>query len=526
MGWWASSKTSTNTLVGNSIIPDMVNAIIRWFGTLATSITAPIQKFITAVVTGITGLASKAVLALRALYTGIRGWFSSQPWAVLISALMIPKIVSEIGKLWTKAKVKFQTFITSLKGFFSKDKFASIGQNIIDGIGSKLSGSALIEKAKGLAESIKSAFTSALGIQSPSTVFAGYALNIGQGIVGGIVRAIPIVRAAGQRLGSSISNGFENTFSAGTVDLSGTQSLFGQVRGVVSGLKETADHLAGVGMDQVKTLAETGGAISELIPKFASSMGSLKFIGAYGVGEEEIARFRFLLERVATHLANVAWNLRDSLDRLKTMVEIGEGFASLIPNFTKGVASLSQLGMISVNEEHVARFRHLLERLATHFAVAAYNLRDVLGTITPFVEIGQKISSLVPNFVAGLGSLATIHRFGVGEEDIARFRFLLERMAVHLSVAAAALVLHLDNIGRFVEIGLGISKLVPQFVEGMSSLGTVSEIDVDEGGHLQIPYNPPIHRQPFRGCCWGFVPSPRQHPDHDQYRSRNCGASP
>lgn len=150
-------KSLYNTLVGHSIIPDMVNAIISWMGKLVNGI-----KNVINLIKGVfTGFAS-AVKAFANLFAnGVRevvGFFGSLPG----------KIKSALGNL-----------ASSLYNF---------GQNVIQGFvnGMASIGQRAINKAHDIANSVKGIVKGALGIGSPSRVFREYGRNVVQGFVLGI----------------------------------------------------------------------------------------------------------------------------------------------------------------------------------------------------------------------------------------------------------------------------------------------------------------------------------------------------
>jgi TP901 family phage tail tape measure protein len=88
---------------------------------------------------------------------------------------------------------------------FKSINLAQIGkdiiQGLINGIGSMAS--AVWDKVKGIADSVKDAFTGALDINSPSGVFEGYGVNLNEGLIGGIVSsASKLNRAMGNVYGN------------------------------------------------------------------------------------------------------------------------------------------------------------------------------------------------------------------------------------------------------------------------------------------------------------------------------------
>lgn len=90
-----------------------------------------------------------------------------------------------------------------------KDALFDFGKNLVqgllDGAGSLLSkiGEFFLDKLPGW---IKEPFKKALGIQSPSKVFAGYGKNVGQGLVGGLDEMLPQVEAATLAMADAVAS--------------------------------------------------------------------------------------------------------------------------------------------------------------------------------------------------------------------------------------------------------------------------------------------------------------------------------
>lgn len=150
-------KSLYNTLVGHSIIPDMVKAILSWMNKLVSGI----RSVLSAIASVFRGFAS-AVKAFANLFaSGVKtvvGFFGSLPG----------KIRSALGNL-----------ASSLYNF---------GQNVIQGFVNGMSsiGQRAINKARDIANSVKGIVKGALGIGSPSRVFREYGRNVVQGFVLGI----------------------------------------------------------------------------------------------------------------------------------------------------------------------------------------------------------------------------------------------------------------------------------------------------------------------------------------------------
>jgi TP901 family phage tail tape measure protein len=102
-----------------------------------------------------------------------------------------------IWKNWDALKVRFAPLWDQVKGIFNRalswfktlpDVFKTIGSNLLEGLRSGILANWESVKAglSSIASGIKDTFKSALGIHSPSRVFAGYGANIGQGLIQGV----------------------------------------------------------------------------------------------------------------------------------------------------------------------------------------------------------------------------------------------------------------------------------------------------------------------------------------------------
>lgn len=150
-------KSLYNSLVGHSIIPDLVNGIINWFKKLI----APIQGVINTVGSILRGFASVVSKFAQYFYDGVNkatNFFKALPG----------KIISAVGSLTSKL---YSLGVNAMEGF-------------LNGLGS-LAGR-VYAKARSIADTVKSAIKGALGIASPSKVFKEYGRNVVQGFVLGL----------------------------------------------------------------------------------------------------------------------------------------------------------------------------------------------------------------------------------------------------------------------------------------------------------------------------------------------------
>ena len=142
-------------------------------------------------------LLSSAGTAAQNAVNRVAEWFSQMPgkvWSWLSDTISkVTQFGSDMGSKASEAARGFVSKITDgLAGL--PGQMASIGSNIVNGIWNGISSgwSWLINKVKGLADSLFQGAKDALGINSPSRVFA---LEVGQwippGIGVGIERAMP-----------------------------------------------------------------------------------------------------------------------------------------------------------------------------------------------------------------------------------------------------------------------------------------------------------------------------------------------
>jgi len=82
-----------------------------------------------------------------------------------------------------------------------------IGSSVVDGIisGLKAGATGLVDAVKGLASSVKGAFTGALEMRSPSKVFKGYGVNLGESVGLGVEKSTPAATGAVDDMAAAVS---------------------------------------------------------------------------------------------------------------------------------------------------------------------------------------------------------------------------------------------------------------------------------------------------------------------------------
>lgn len=149
------------------------------------------------------------------------------PFAALVAAFtLLPAMAEEWGK--------------SIRKHFLDFDWSNIGSSIVDGLigGFKTSGARLLNDAKGLATLVKKGFTSSLGIQSPSKVFAGYGENTVEGFEQGVQARAPKAAQALDSMASQPEGGGRGG-SRGAVSISMPVTI--QVTGGTDAAKQLTD---------------------------------------------------------------------------------------------------------------------------------------------------------------------------------------------------------------------------------------------------------------------------------------------
>ena len=158
-------------------IPRIIDEIVIFFSELPGKIWTWLVDTISKVIQWGVNLLATASTAAQNAVNKVTEWFQQLPgkiWVWLTNT--ITKVTQFAVNLAAKASSAAQGFVTNLvdgvKGL--PDKFQEIGSNIVNGIWNGISAgwSWLVDKVKSLADSLYQGAKDALGIESPSKVFA------------------------------------------------------------------------------------------------------------------------------------------------------------------------------------------------------------------------------------------------------------------------------------------------------------------------------------------------------------------
>lgn len=170
--WGVNLYNTASTWVTNTI-----NAVVQFFSELPGKVWNWLVSTVNKVIQWGANLLAAASSAAQNAINKVVEWFQQLPgkiWTWLTST--ITKVIQFGADLKAKATAAAQGFVTNLVDGVKSlpDKFKEIGSNIVSGIWNGISSgwNWLVDKVKSLADSLFQGAKDALGISSPSKVFA------------------------------------------------------------------------------------------------------------------------------------------------------------------------------------------------------------------------------------------------------------------------------------------------------------------------------------------------------------------
>lgn len=205
-----------DVIVGHSIVPDMVNAIIKWFQSLPGKVGAFVSKLVGDVVKFFTDLAAKAKAKASELVSGVVTFFSGLPGKALSAIASLAGSLAAKGTEWmNRLKSAVSSGYNSVQSFFSsipgkiRGALGSAG-GILVGIGSSI--------INGLLRGLKSAWG---GVTS----FVGGIASWIRNNKGPIEKDRKLLIPAGNAIMGGFGEALQNGFSAVKSKVSGMGSI-------------------------------------------------------------------------------------------------------------------------------------------------------------------------------------------------------------------------------------------------------------------------------------------------------------
>jgi TP901 family phage tail tape measure protein len=204
IGFWTHLY---NMLVGNSIIPDLVNDIIQWFLNLFNGVIQWITDLVTGAIEWFTNFATDVITGVGTFVTDVIAFFED----------IYNGIIGWITDLVTEGPAKLLEFVTgildTLGGLVSEaaTKALEIGQAIIDGIKDAITGGVggLLEAGREAVGGLLQGAKDFLGIGSPSKEF----IEIGKETINGLVDGLKTAQAALEKMVKTTVDTFIDGFS-------------------------------------------------------------------------------------------------------------------------------------------------------------------------------------------------------------------------------------------------------------------------------------------------------------------------
>lgn len=296
-----------------------VGKIGEWVGNMVVAVTTEVPKIVSSVVKFFEELPGNIWTAILKALDVISKWRER----------MIASVVIEIPKI-----------ISSIVGEFKKlpDELRKLGKFIWDGLinGLKDAWSTVTNGIKSFTDGFINGFKEALGIHSPSTVFAGIGGYIVQGLANGITAALPYVEQAVTNLANVVQQKGNEMIDYGTT----TATNF--VDGFFNGLDSKWQELdSGLQNDFFGTVQNLWNAVQS---------GDLKTVGTtaaaiiwQAMGEKNRSEVKTYAENLVSQLSDVLKKAAGTL--FDSALQIGKNiWKGITNNFGDIVKSVSQLG--------------------------------------------------------------------------------------------------------------------------------------------------------------------------------------
>lgn len=321
-----------NILIGNSIVPDLVNGIIRWFTRLPSMAFAALKSLVSGLVriatSALNGFRSAIVSGANAAVSFARGI----PGRIRAALNALGGFLSAVARA---ALSRFRSAISSgaasavsfVRGVPGRIKGAlgatgsllySAGRAIIQGMinGVKAMAGSLVSAAKGVVQSAVDGAKNILGISSPSKVFAAIGRDTGRGFIVGLTGTREKIRQTTESIAAAITKAFRGK-TTGIDDRLVTMLELGNVR--LQRLASQRDKIA----DRLKKAQEFASQTTQSALSFASLGGGL---GGAGPTTQSIqADLKKRLNQIRSFTANIkklsALGLRKDL--LQQIIQMG-----------------------------------------------------------------------------------------------------------------------------------------------------------------------------------------------------------
>lgn len=254
-----------------TLIPAAVDAVIGLVGALVDNLPMLIDagiQLLLALEVGLIDALPKLIAALPSVITGIiTALVGAIPKLVMAGVQLFVALVSNLPAIISGIISAIPVIMKSLFDAIGDPKFwkqmGDAGLQLIKGLweGIKGAGDWLWNQVKGFFGGLLNQIKDFLGIHSPSTVFAGFGMNLVQGLAGGISGASGLASRAVSDLSSMVASGFGTTLDvqarASFAGSGGTANLIPKIDLTVNMLPEQDPRIVGrqIGREIARELA-------------------------------------------------------------------------------------------------------------------------------------------------------------------------------------------------------------------------------------------------------------------------------
>lgn len=225
-----------DVLVGHSIVPDMINGIIDWFGQLPGRVLGFVISLVIQVINWFAQLPGRIIELVSSLVGSVTSSFGTMPGRVINAiAGLAGRLVSTAAGWLSSMGSAVVSGIGTVVGYFrgvpgrilgaiSGFSLYSVGVNIATSLGNGISSMLgwVADRARALAQSALNAAKSLLGIASPSKVFTYFGKMSGLGFGNGLRDMIDYVTSSGQALAAAAIQPIPSSSVAAMVGAVGT----------------------------------------------------------------------------------------------------------------------------------------------------------------------------------------------------------------------------------------------------------------------------------------------------------------
>jgi TP901 family phage tail tape measure protein len=412
-------------LVGHSIVPDTINAIFDWFTQLPGRILDLVIQFVTWVIEWFISLPGRIMEGLGNLGELLGGWVSSA-WHWVTEQL--PGYLAPFNDFMGGIPGKILGVLGD-GGTVLVDFGKNIIQGLLNGAGSLLSkiGEFFLDKLPGW---IREPFKKAMGIESPSKVFAEYGRNTGEGFIQGLDTMAPAVAAASQAMADQASG-----ISMPSLDVAVAATA------TVTDTPDAAISAAAGPVDPVAAMSATMDASAAAFKIQWDAFSSQTIVDVNGLTTQIQASYTLMHDGIIASVSDMTVQVQGQTLILTTNTQTAfntlyTSVTTIVTNMSTGTVALITTMVAQIMAQMLALKDQLLT-LMTEATTGVNDLWTTLGQsmattltdqITPvFDAFGPLLQTLEESFAETVDNVGTIWS-GIEEKTAVPARFVINEV--------------------------------------------------------------------------------------------------